>query len=153
MPSQHGGSQLAERVCIPSIPDLVSIWRLLIGWISVSALDSRCYSNMAVDDWVNECLSPVVTGDWVRYWDPLSFSFFVSFFLSGLGSGSSKLGCQLKEEEQCLFLSILWCSQSGDHPYEDLAKFFYKRNMKIKRLKILLYFCYPTSTMYRNLGK
>jgi len=44
--------------------------------------------------------------------------------------------------------SILWCSQSGDVPYEDLAKFGYKLNLKNN----LLYFRLHTWTMYRNLA-
>ncbi len=47
------------------------------------------------------------------------------------------------------FGSILWCSQSGDHPKEDLAKFGYYVNMTVKKI-ILLYFWLPTWTMYRN---
>jgi hypothetical protein len=35
-----------------------------------------------------------------------------------------------------LFWSILWCSQSGNHPYDDLAKFGYKPNMKAPPKKI-----------------
>jgi len=43
---------------------------------------------------------------------------------------------------QVFFLSILWCSQSGDHPLEDLAKKFgYELDMKVK--SIFLSFDYP----------
>jgi hypothetical protein len=37
--------------------------------------------------------------------------------------------------------SILRCSQSGDGPQEDLARFGYMLNMKVKFLNMLLYFC------------
>ncbi len=37
-----------------------------------------------------------------------------------------------KEENAIrVFLSILWCSQSVDHPQEDLAKFDYRPHMKV----------------------
>jgi hypothetical protein len=35
----------------------------------------------------------------------------------------------------CVF-SIFWCSQIGDHPQGNLAKFDYKPDMKIKKLMI-----------------
>jgi len=34
-----------------------------------------------------------------------------------------------------VFFSILWCSQTGDHPQEDSAKFGYRPGMKVKRSK------------------
>jgi hypothetical protein len=35
----------------------------------------------------------------------------------------------------------VWCSQIGDHPHKDLAKFGYGPGMKVKKFKrILLYF-------------
>jgi hypothetical protein len=37
--------------------------------------------------------------------------------------------------EQCFFLSILWCSQNGNDPHEDLAKFGFKIHTKVKNLK------------------
>ncbi len=37
--------------------------------------------------------------------------------------------------EQCFFLSILWCSQNGNDPQQDLAKFGYKIHMKLKKFK------------------
>ncbi len=36
-----------------------------------------------------------------------------------------------------VFFSISWCSQTGDHPQEDSAKFGYRPGMKVKRIKIL----------------
>jgi hypothetical protein len=27
----------------------------------------------------------------------------------------------------------VWCSQTGDHPHEDLAKFGYRPGMKVKK--------------------
>jgi hypothetical protein len=36
-----------------------------------------------------------------------------------------------KAEIPLFFGSILLCSQSGDDPQEDLARFYYKRNMKV----------------------
>ncbi len=36
-----------------------------------------------------------------------------------------------EENASRVFLSILWCSQSGDHPQEDLAKFDYRPDMKV----------------------
>jgi len=36
--------------------------------------------------------------------------------------------------------SILWGSQSGDNPYEDLAKFFHNLNIKGKIVKHLSFF-------------
>ncbi len=41
---------------------------------------------------------------------------------------------------QEFFLRILWCSQSGDHSQNDLAKFGYKLDMKVFRM--LLFFGY-----------
>jgi len=38
----------------------------------------------------------------------------------------------------CFFEGILLCSLSGNHPYEDLAKFGYKPDMKYKSLNNLL---------------
>jgi len=51
------------------------------------------------------------------------------------------------------FLAILWYSQSGDDPQEDLVKFGYKLNMKASfiKKKTILCFWLPTRTMYRNL--
>jgi hypothetical protein len=36
---------------------------------------------------------------------------------------------------QGFFCSILWCSQTGHHPWEDLAKFGYRPNMEVKKFK------------------
>jgi hypothetical protein len=33
---------------------------------------------------------------------------------------------------------IVWCSQTGDHPHEDLAKFGYGPGMKVKKIKSIL---------------
>jgi hypothetical protein len=40
-----------------------------------------------------------------------------------------------------VFFSILWCSWSGDHPWDDLARFGYILDMKVeqKKSKILPY--------------
>jgi hypothetical protein len=35
-------------------------------------------------------------------------------------------------ESQYFFKSILWYSQSGDHPHEDLLKFGNNQDMKVK---------------------
>jgi hypothetical protein len=35
-------------------------------------------------------------------------------------------------ESQCFLKSILWYSQSGDHPHEDLLKFGNNQDMKVK---------------------
>jgi hypothetical protein len=37
------------------------------------------------------------------------------------------------------FLSIVWCSRNGDHLQEDLAKFGYKQDMKIKKIQASFY--------------
>jgi len=52
------------------------------------------------------------------------------------------------------FSSILWCSQSGNHLDENLAKFGYNPNMKISlRKEIFLYSRLPTRTIkYENLA-
>jgi hypothetical protein len=42
--------------------------------------------------------------------------------------------------DSVFFRSISWCSQSGDNPQECLARTGYKFNVKVKCLKILLYF-------------
>jgi hypothetical protein len=36
----------------------------------------------------------------------------------------------------------LWCSQTGDHPQEDLAKFGHIPHVKVEKIKICLYFGY-----------
>jgi hypothetical protein len=41
-----------------------------------------------------------------------------------------------------LFFPILQCNQTCNHPQEDLAGFGYRRDMKVKILRILLYFGY-----------
>ncbi len=41
-----------------------------------------------------------------------------------------------------LFPPILWCSQTGDHPQEDLAKFGHIPHVKVEKFKICLYFGY-----------
>jgi hypothetical protein len=48
----------------------------------------------------------------------------------------------------------VWCSQTGDHPHEDLAKFGYGPGMKVKKKKqrILLYFGNPTVTCSRDMA-
>jgi hypothetical protein len=38
---------------------------------------------------------------------------------------------QLIPQVPVFFLSVLWCSQIGNNPYKNLAKFGYKFNMKI----------------------
>jgi hypothetical protein len=35
---------------------------------------------------------------------------------------------------QGFFFSILWCSQIGDQPQEDLANFVYVPNAKVKKI-------------------
>jgi hypothetical protein len=48
---------------------------------------------------------------------------------------------------------IMWCSQTGDHPHEDLAKFGYGPGMKVKKIKIIpLYFGNPTGTCSRDMA-
>jgi hypothetical protein len=43
--------------------------------------------------------------------------------------------------------SNLWCSQTGDHPHEGLAKIGYGPGMKVDfKKRILLYFGNPTGT-------
>jgi hypothetical protein len=45
----------------------------------------------------------------------------------------------------------VWCSQTGNHPHEDLAKFGYGPGMKVKKIKrILLYFGNPIGTCSRD---
>jgi hypothetical protein len=39
--------------------------------------------------------------------------------------------CSCEVWHTLCFWSILWSSQSGDHPYEDLAKCGYNINMKL----------------------
>jgi hypothetical protein len=51
------------------------------------------------------------------------------------------------------FCPILWCSESDDHPLENLTKFGYKPDMKVggnKRFRILLYSWLPTG-MYNKI--
>jgi hypothetical protein len=49
------------------------------------------------------------------------------------------------------FGSILWCTQSGDHPQEDLAISGYNINMKENFCKICFcIFWLLTLTIYRN---
>ncbi len=51
-------------------------------------------------------------------------------------------------------LCILWCSQSGNHPENNLAKFCYILNMKLEikiKIRILLYFWLPPGTYNNNL--
>jgi hypothetical protein len=43
--------------------------------------------------------------------------------------------CNFFESQPMVFLSILWCNQSGDHPQEDLDKFGYKQDLKINSFK------------------
>ncbi len=63
---------------------------------------------------------------------------------------SSLLAIALKrwrQEQRGFFFPNVWCSQIGDHPHKDLAKFGYGPGMKVKRFKrILLYFGNPTGT-------
>jgi hypothetical protein len=40
------------------------------------------------------------------------------------------------------FYPILWCSQTGDRPQEDLAKFGHIPHVKVEKFKIYLYFGY-----------
>jgi hypothetical protein len=61
------------------------------------------------------------------------FIFFFFFFLGGVGE------------------SIVFCSQSGDDPHEDLAKFFYKLKYECNFKKILLLCWLLTWTLYRNM--
>jgi hypothetical protein len=42
--------------------------------------------------------------------------------------------------KQGLFLPILWCSHTGNHPQEELAKFGYSSERTEEKLRILLYF-------------
>jgi hypothetical protein len=48
---------------------------------------------------------------------------------------------------QCFLLSILWCSQTGNDPHEDLAKFC----LEAKYENHFLDFGYLPWIMYRNL--
>ncbi len=49
------------------------------------------------------------------------------------------LNCILTSVQDTLLsrfsISTLWCSHVGNHPHEDLAKFGYKLNMKVKKKK------------------
>ncbi len=68
--------------------------------------------------------------------------------------GVTKSGIPLTRQPatRSVFLAIVYYSQIGDHPQEDLARFGYKLNMKLIFFKnILLLFWLPTWTMYRNL--
>jgi hypothetical protein len=51
-------------------------------------------------------------------------------------------------------LRILWCSQSGDHPENSLAKFGYILDMKVKKEnRILLSSSWlPTKTCHKYMG-
>jgi hypothetical protein len=53
---------------------------------------------------------------------------------------------QLRSNIVVFLGSILWCSQSGDHPYENLATFWLQAKYENSSV-----FCLPTWTMYRNL--
>jgi len=46
----------------------------------------------------------------------------------------------------------MWCSQSGNDLQEDLVKFGYKLNVKIKFVKHPFFGQQPIWTMYRNDG-
>jgi hypothetical protein len=57
-----------------------------------------------------------------------------------------------KETSELAVLSILWWRQNVDDLQEDLAKFDYKLNLKVKIVKHP-FFCLPAWTMYRDLAK
>jgi hypothetical protein len=59
-----------------------------------------------------------------------------------LGLGSDETFDLIEKSKEAInqmvfFFSILWCSQSGNHPSKDLAKFGYKIDMKIKKFNYL----------------
>jgi len=50
-------------------------------------------------------------------------------------------------------LRILWCSQSGDHPENNLTKFGYMIDMKVgKKNNILLYSWLPFGSYHKTLA-
>ncbi len=52
----------------------------------------------------------------------------------------------------CFFNQFCVVAKSGNDPREDLTKFRYMQNIKVKLLKHpSIIFCYPTWTIYRNL--
>jgi hypothetical protein len=59
----------------------------------------------------------------------------------------------MKPGARAFLFPIVWCSQTGYHPQEDLAKFGYGPGMKVKKIKrILLYFGNPTGTCTRDMA-
>ncbi len=52
------------------------------------------------------------------------------------------------------FFPIFWCSWSGDHPQDGLARFGYRLVMKVEKKSESFYILWlPNRTMYRNLTK
>jgi len=49
------------------------------------------------------------------------------------------------------FFPNLWHSQTGDHPQEDLAKFGYIRDVKVKNFKNPNILLLPTGPCYRKI--
>jgi len=84
-----------------------------------------------------------------------SLSHHPSLWISSC-KNSSRLAIALNwwsQEHRGFLFSIVWCSQTGDHPHEDLAKFGYGPAMKVKKRKrILLYFGNPTGTCSRDMA-
>jgi len=50
------------------------------------------------------------------------------------------------------FLQFLLCRQTGDHPQEDLAKFGYRSDAKVRNFKNLFIFWLPAEFCSRNLA-
>ncbi len=67
---------------------------------------------------------------------------------AGWGRGGGKGGVL----RAVFILSILWCSQSGDDLQEDLAKYSFQINMKVKISKYTFFWGITTWTqkMYKN---
>jgi hypothetical protein len=54
---------------------------------------------------------------------------------------------------QVFMVSILWCSWSGDHPYDDLARFGYRLDIKVeKNSESSIFLAIPTGTYHKNLA-
>jgi hypothetical protein len=53
--------------------------------------------------------------------------------------------------QPCFSFQFLLCSQTGNHPHEDLARFGYKPNVKVEKLKNSFTFWLPAGACCRNL--
>jgi hypothetical protein len=51
-----------------------------------------------------------------------------------------------------LFFSVLWCSQSGDHSQNNLAKYGYILDLKVIIIIITLYSWLPTGIYHKKLA-